>query len=608
MDQHVVNPGFDQAAYAPVGFVPRDINIEHHEEGVITLTNQTPVETIPKNCLEPFKGHAAAIPEKTWLAEKGPDGTWQHLSFREGWVKVQAIASWLLKESFSAPYSLMILSGNSLNHGMLTYGSMLAKLPVTPVSVGFSLMGASRERLVAVVDDIQPSLIYVEDGAMFQAALNALDLKDRVVIYGRNPPKVSGRLVAFDELVQTCINSEAIEESYETLGHDDVAKYLLTSGSTGTPKAVINTHGMLCWNAALVFQLFTDNRSEDVFLDWLPWSHTFGGNANLNGAMYQGITTYIDAGKPLPGMFETTIQNIKEISPTVYLNVPAGFQMLIARLEADEEFAKLFFKRLKFLTYGGAKLPKTLHDQMQRLAVRYTGKKRMFLSGYGSTETAPVATHIYWQSDAAGLIGLPIPGVTIKLIPWNNNRYELRIKGPICTPGYLNHPELNQQIYDEEGFYCIKDLVSFVDPDDPLEGLTFQGRVAEEFKLNSGTWVCASVIRIKVVEALAPLAQDVLITGLGQNEIGLMIWLSPAGAKFEGDVVGAIAQLLKGYNEANPGSSTKVGRFLVLQDMPSYECGEINDKGYVNQVKALDNRADLVERLYRNDDPVGVRV
>ena len=434
------------------------------------------------------------------------------------------------------------------------------------------------------------------------------------------PPKMQS--LPWSELLATK-PTDAVARSIERIEPRTVGKFLFTSGSTGMPKAVINTQEMMCANLAMG-QMARTRRPDDpspVQLDWLPWNHTMGGNATFQGNLAEGGTTYIDDGKPLPGLFEETLRNLREISPTYFANVPAGYAMLATALEKDESLAKRFFRNLNSLAYGGATLPSDLYERMETLAVKHTGYRLPFVTGWGSTETAPTATTVHWASERVGLIGLPFPGVQLKLVPTGEaGRYELRLKSVIVTPGYHRRPDLTAEMFDEEGFYKIGDAGRFVDPADPSWGLIFDGRVVEDFKLMSGTFVLVGTLRTTAIAAATPVLQDAVICGHDRDHVGLLGFPNIAACRELADdrgarlttaellahpaVVGTLRDGLARMNAEGKGSSMQVRRALLMADPPSVDGHEITDKGYINQRATLERRKALVDRLYAGGEGV----
>ncbi len=596
------------------------VEVERRADGTIVLRNPHPMDDPHVNVIAPLRQWAEEVPDRSWLVERGADGDWVHLTYKEANEQVNAVAQALLDRGMGLGGQnhgpVMILSGNSIDHAVMTYGAILAGVAVAPVSRSYSLMSADFAKLKYVFELVEPKMVFVQDGQMFGPALEALALEGVEVVYVKNPPR-GHDATPFQEFLDTAPMGD-VERSYAALTFDTVAKYLFTSGSTGMPKAVINTHRMMCVNAAMGRSLLNEEgRAEvPVIINWLPWNHTFGGNSVLNGILSAGGTFYLDDGLPIPGMFERTIRNLKEVSPTTYSNVPAAFATLIPELEKDDELAASLFKNLKSLSYGGAALAQDLYDRLQAVAVRITGHRIPFLTGYGATETAPVVTTVYWATERMGLLGLPVPGVELKLVP-KGEKFEVRVRGENITPGYHKRDDLTEQAFDEEGFYSLGDAAKFLDPEDPVQGLVFDGRVAEDFKLDTGTWVSAGRLRVQAVEASGGLMQDALVAGLDRAYIGILGFpnfaacrdlmedqdAEPEDIVVNEKVLGRIAEGLKRHNDGHPGSSTRVGRALLMAEPPSMDAGEITDKGYVNQSTSLERRKALVEKLYT--DPPG---
>src|SRR5258707_6289976 len=405
----------------------------------------------------------------------------------------------------------------------MTQAAMQARSPAAPVSPACSLMSHDHVKLKYLFDLIKPAVVMVQDGPTFEKALKALDLTGVTVVHVMRP--CAGiNSVAFADLATTPVTPD-VEASIAKITPDTVGKLLFTSGSTGMPKAVINTQRMMCDNAAMMMQGRPRNPNAPLatYLDWMPWNHTMGGNALFNPVLTEGGTLYIDDGRPVPGQFDETLRNLHEISPTYYANVPAGYAALAAAMEKDDSLCRSFFKNLGLMAYGGARLPDDLYDRMQALAVRATGQRIVFYTGWGSTETAPTATGTYWDTERVGLIGLPFPGVELKMVPCGS-KHELRLRGVNVTPGYFGRPDLTETAFDEEGFYRIGDAGVFVDPDDPVAGIIFAGRVAEDFKLTTGTFVHVGSLRTDAIAAATPVIQDALVAGQDRPYIGLLAW------------------------------------------------------------------------------------
>jgi len=612
MEVNTEKPPFRQANY-----LPRKIEVERRDDGSIIMRNLNPLVGVPDNIIAPIRRWAEAAPDRTWLAMRGPSkdgklGEWNRLTYAEALARINAIAEALLSRGFDQSTPLMILSGNSIEHALMTYGAILAGVPAVPVSPAYSTMSTDFDKLRYVVDLIQPRMIFMQNVEPFKRALAALDIEN--IEYG-NVELVTADGSAgtpYADIIATT-PTDAVEKSYHGLNFDQVAKYLFTSGSTGMPKAVIMTTRMMCVNSVMPKSMTsTDEVAEPpVLLNWLPWNHCFGGNAILNNLTVAGGTLYIDGGRPVPGGFDETIQNLREIAPTAYSTVPSAYTMLVDALEKDEALAKNFFSRLRTMAYGGAALSQDLYDRIQKVAIRVTGERIVFSSGYGATETAPTVMNVHWETERMGLIGLPLPGVEIKLAPVGQ-KMEVRVRGDCITTGYYKNPEKTRDAYDEEGFYRLGDGARFVDDNDPTEGLVFDGRVAEDFKLSTGTWVSAGKLRVDALASVGGVLQDALVAGLDRSYIGLLGFPNLAACQaLTGNhdlsmeeivthpkVLETLAEGLRTHNETNPGSSTRIKRALLMIEPPSVDGGELTDKGYINQAVALGRRADLVERLY----------
>ena len=607
----------NKPAFRDPRYLERRVEVTRRADGSIILVNPHELKPRAANLIEPLRRWAEERPDQTWLGKrKAPAagekyGPWELLSYKDANSKVNAIAQALLDRGLDQTKPVMILSANSLEHALLTYGAILAGVPVAPVSPSYSLISSDFDKLKYVVNLVEPKLIFVQESAPFAKALAALDLDGVEVV------SVDGEAgTPFASLVETRPSND-VEESYARLSDDMVAKYLFTSGSTGMPKAVITTQLMMCTNAVMPSSVVDEEPDRvPVMLNWLPWNHCFGGNAILNNLLTSGGTMYIDGGRPVPGQFEETLQNLREIAPTSYSNVPAAYGMLVPELEKDDDLARNFFSNIRTLAYGGAALSQDLYDRIQEVAVRITGERIVFSSGYGATETAPTIMNVHWETERMGLLGLPLPGIELKLVP-TGSKLEVRVKGDCITKGYYKNPEKTAEAFDEEGFYRLGDAAKFVDENRPEEGLVFDGRVAEDFKLSTGTWVSAGRLRVQAIEAAGGLLQDALVTGLDKEYIGILGFPNiPACRKCAGDenlapeelithqgVLEKLGAGLAKHNSTNPGSSTRVSRAMLMSEPPSIDAGELTDKGYINQSTALARRADLVEKLYA--DPPG---
>jgi feruloyl-CoA synthase len=609
----LTKPGFRK-----IEWLERDIAVERRPDGVIILKSRIPLKAYEKHIPASLAKWASEAPERTWLAQRGgADRQWRRLSYGEAKRTVDGLTQGLLDLKLEPGSPVAILSGNSIEHALMTMAAMQARFPAAPVSPAYSLMSHDHVKLKYLFDLIKPKVVMVQDGPAFEKALKALDLDGVTVIHVARPCE-GIKSIAFADLAATPV-TRAVAESIAKITPDTVGKLLFTSGSTGMPKAVINTQAMMCANAAMMMQVRPrdPNAPLATYLDWMPWNHTMGGNALFNPVLTEGGTLYIDDGRPMPGMIEETLRNLREISPTYYANVPAGYAALAAAMEKDDALCRSFFKNLGLMAYGGARLPDDLYDRMQALAVRAIGERLVFYTGWGSTETAPTSTGTYWNTERVGLIGLPFPGVELKMVP-SGAKYELRLRGVNVTPGYFGRPDLTEAAFDEEGFYCIGDAGVFVDPNDPLQGIIFAGRVVEDFKLTTGTFVHVGSLRTDAIAAATPVVQDALVTGQDRPFVGLLAWpnlhacrqiTGNAEASFEDvvrhpEVIACLKRGLEAHNKSTEGaSSMRVARAMLMVEPASIDGNELTDTGYCNQRAGLERRAALVERLYA--DPPG---
>jgi feruloyl-CoA synthase len=590
----------------------RDIAVERRDDGTVLMRSRLPLAPYPDHIPSLLRRWGVEAPERTWLAQRrGPDRAWRRLSYGEATATVDALSQALIDRGLGPGRPLMILSGNSLEHALLTMAAMQVGAPAAPVSPAYSLVSQDHAKLKHVFALVEPGLVFVQDGPPFDRALASLDLRGVLVVHVERPP-TDVPSVSWAELVAT-VATDAVVARLATVGPDTVGKLLFTSGSTGMPKAVPNTQRMMCSNMTMYLQCRPRDPSDPPpqLLDWLPWNHTMGGNALFHPVLADGGTLHIDDGRPLPGQFDETIRNLREVAPTYMSNVPAAWAMLATALEQDDTLARHFFSRLRLMGYGGATLPDDLYRRLQALAIRHCGERIVMVTGWGCTETGPTATSTYWNTERVGLIGLPYPGIELKLVPVGG-KYEARIRGPIVMGGYHRQPELTAKAFDEDGFYRIGDAATFVDPDDPAEGLVFAGRVVEDFKLDSGTFVHVGTLRVASIAAASPVVQDALVAGQDRPYVGLLAWPNLAACRVVAGLPDAdaatlvkhpavIARLREGLAAMNAqagGSSGRVGRALFLVEPPSVDGNEITDKGYVNQRAGLERRAADVERLY----------
>ena len=574
---------------------PRTVKLDAGD-GSFVLRSPEPLEPYARCIGEWLETWAQQTPDVIALAERDPRGEWRHLSYREVRKAVGSIAQGLIDLRLPAAKPIVVLSDNSVDHALLMLAAMHIGRAVCTVSSAYCRLTKDHGKIGAILKTLQPGLVYASDAAVYGGAITASGI-DAVCVFGRGADDHPGAL-PFEHLVRAN-ESPAVMQAFEAITPDDPAKYLLTSGSTGQPKVVINTHRMLCANQQMIAQAWRFLQLEKpVVLDWLPWSHTFGGNHNLNLVLRNGGTLYIDEGRPAPGLIEKSVRNLREVRPTLYFNVPRGFDMLLPFLENDSELARAFYSRLRMVFYAGAALPQTSWERLETAAARVRDEPVWFTTSWGSTETSPAVTTAHWRLDRAGVIGLPLPGMELKFVA-NGEKLEMRVRGVSVFPGYRNEPELTQKAFDDEGYYAIGDAGFLLDEARPEAGVVFNGRVAEDFKLTTGTWVSVGTLRVKLVSALAPLAQDVVITGHDRDEVGALIFPSAQAKDLSvGAVAAKVRAALQAMRGAGGGSSQSPTRALMLAEPPSADAGEITDKGYINQRAVLACRAADVQALY----------
>jgi len=560
---------------------------------------------------------AAETPDAILIAERGADGEWVKVSYGEALARVYRIATWLLGQKLSPERPVLVLSDNSIEHALLMLACLHVGVPISPVSPGNSLLSKDFVKLRANVELLRPGVIFADTIERFMPALKAVaDLHDAVVVAGSRSAPQPGT-IPFTEIAKVgaddTVNFAAVKTAFNALTPDTIAKFLFTSGSVGAPKAVITTQRMMCSNVEMKSVIWPFlNKQKPVIVDWLPWSHVFGGSHNFNKVVRFGGSLYIDDGKPVPALLPKTVKNLTDVSPTIYFSVPLAYGMLVAKLRDDAALRKSFFSRLQIIFYAGAALPQSTWDELERLAVMELGHPVVMLSSWGSTETAPACTDCHFQAVRSGVIGVPIPGTTLKLVPVAD-KLEVRVKGPNLFPGYWKQPALTKAAFDEEGFYMIGDAVEFVDAAKPELGLLFDGRVAEDFKLLSGTWVHVGSLRVAGISALSPVAQDIVVAGHDKDDIGFLVFPNIAECRRIaglGDdapvdaVIGhpvikeRVREGLVRMKRDGGGSSTYPARVLLMAEPPSPEAGELTDKGYINQRAVLTRRADRVLELY----------
>ncbi|HLH43702.1 MAG TPA: feruloyl-CoA synthase [Bryobacteraceae bacterium] len=586
------------AAPAPVRkvrFGPMEVSLDRGPGGVLYVRPKHALGAYPARLTDRLDLWAERAPDRIFLGQRAPDGSWRTLGYAEARVKARNIAQALLARNLSSERPIAILSGNDIEQALLGLGAMYAGIPFAPISPAYSLISSDFGKLRHIIGLLTPGLVYVTNPEPFRRAIQAAIPKEAEFITGADFPKLESTPAA-----------ESVDRARAAVGPDTVAKILFTSGSTGIPKGVINTQRMLCSNQEIVRSVlpFVDEEPP-ILCDWMPWHHTFGGNHDFGWVLYNGGSLYIDEGRPVQGEFEKTVRNLKDVRPTVFLNVPKGFEALIPFLREESGFRERFFSRLRLFYYAGASLSQYVWDELQRLAVEACGERILIFTGLGSTETGPAALFPGWEVSRAGEVGLPAPGVELKLVPLAG-KLEARLRGPSITPGYWRQPDLTRAAFDEEGFYKLGDALRFVDPDNAGKGFIFDGRVVEDFKLATGTWVSTGPLRMKFLAHCSPWVRDAVITGHDRDDVGVLIfpdWDACRQLGGEQAVREKFRALLQEMAASSTGSSNRIARALLMDDPPSIDAHEITDKGSLNQAAILQNRSALVEALYAEGSP-----
>ena len=582
------------APFREAHLMPVDLDVERRADGAITIVSRIPLRPYDPNIPAAFARRAAVSADKPALAQRGADGAWAFLSYAQLKHDMDAATQWLLDNASNGP--VLILAGNTPAFAVMSFAAQAAGRAACPVSVTYAALGGDYGRLAHVVAKVKPGVVFAEDTAMAKGALEALDLGAATIVTS-DPGQLSKPSVAYADVLATAPTA-AVATSIAGLKPQDRAALMLTSGSTGLPKVVPITFDNLMANSTQCQQTIGEAAGwHDVMLDWLPWHHAAGAFV-LRATLLEGGTLYIDDGKPAPGLFETSIRNLREISVSYFNNVPLGYAMLTDALEQDAELRATFFRNMRLMLYGGAGLPQTVLDRLQAAAVAETGHRIMMTSGYGMTETVSAFMVIHFETDRVG-IGLPAPGTTVKLVPVGD-RSELRARGPNVTTGYLDEPEKTAAAFAVEGFYRTGDLVTFHDPADPSQGLAFSGRAAEEFKLSSGAWVYGGGLRDGLIKALSPLVSDLVLCDDGRPYLGVMLWARPDAELAE------IGRRIAAFNGEQHGTAARIKRALLLKDPPSANAHEISDKGTINRRAVIDRRAGEVERLFAETPDEGV--
>ncbi|TFL11497.1 feruloyl-CoA synthase [Pusillimonas caeni] len=603
--------------YRSVALGPKDIEVQTRANGYTYVRSPGQLGDYPDRLTDKLIHWAAQAPDRTYIAQREPGhGPWRRISYADALQAARQIGQALLDRGLDADRPVLMLSGNDIEQALLALGCQFAGVPYSPISPAYSLVSKDYEKLRHVLEVVTPGLVFVSDAQTYGDAIRATMGPD-IELTSTRPEQIDRPCTPFSELLATPA-AGAVDAAQRATGPDTIVKFLFTSGSTSLPKAVINTQRMMCSNLKMMVLAWPFLTEEPpVLVDWLPWNHTFGGNHNLGLVLYNGGTLYIDEGKPTEQGMETTLRNLREIAPTVYFNVPIGWEKIANALEADEALRAKYYSRVKMQFYSGAALAQPVWDKLHATAEKACGERIVMTTGLGMTETSPSAMFVLDERALAGQIGHPLPGMEFKLVP-NGDKIEVRYKGPNVTPGYWREPAKTAEAFDDEGFFCSGDAVKWLDPDDPRRGFVFDGRVAEDFKLDTGTWVNVGPLRAQVAREGAPYLQDSVITGHNRRELGVLIIpnlvqcrllsglpedAAPEAVLSSPPVRGFFQQLIERLHNLGTGSATRIARGLVLVEPPSLDRGEITDKGSINQRAVLSHRARLVEALYDETDP-----
>jgi feruloyl-CoA synthase len=601
----------------PVYVAAQRATIDRRSGGVMYVSNTEPLGEYPARVTDQLEFWAKQTPNRAFLAQRAPDGNWQITTYATAWKRVRALAAGLLRLGLSQTQPLIILSGNSIEHGLVALAAMHVGVPYAPIAPAYSLEVREFAALYHVWRNLAPGAVFVQEAARFSPALRAVMREAIPVIYqGSSPDGISA--IALDEL-EGVEAGNPVSDANRLVSPDTTAKILYTSGSTGLPKGVVTTHRMLCSNQQMLRQVMPClAEAPPVLCDWLPWNHTFGGSHNFGIALFNGGTLYIDHGRPTADGFRETLRNLSEVATTAYFNVPKGYEMLVTHLRRDSALREKFFSCLNLLFFAAAGLNGKVWDDLQNIAVETCGERILVVTGLGATESAPFAISTGIEGAFPGLLGLPVPGVELKLVPVEG-RTEARLRGPSITPGYWRSPELDAAAFDDEKFYRMGDAVRLVNPADIQQGFLFDGRLNEDFKLSSGTWVRAGALRMRLLAHFGGLVRDVVFAGPDRDYVTALLFpdlssccelcthLAESAPAAEilasAEVRDTFRERLQSFAALNPGNSTRVERAMLMDVPPSMEAREITDKGSINQAAVLKNRAALVESLYRDLSP-----
>ena len=607
------------APLRPISFNDPAVTIERRGDGTIYLRPKSVLGEYPARLTDRLHYWARREPDRIFMAERAKGGGWRQITYAQLLESSRRIGSGLLARDLSADRPVVILSGNSIDHALVAFGALYAGVPFCPVSPAYSLVSKDYGKLGYLMSLLTPGLVFADDAGKFADALSS-NVSDEIEIAASHGAVPGRRVTMLDDLLASA-EHPGLDAAHDAIGPDTTAKFLLTSGSTGNPKAVINTQRMICANQVMIRETMSFLKEEPpVIVDWLPWNHTFGGNHNIGLTLYNGGSIYLDAGKPVPGGIEETVRNLREISPTVYFNVPKGYESLLPYLRDDRELRAKFFHRLHAMFFSGAALSPFVWNSLDELGMQQTGYRVPMLTGLGATETAPFFMSVNPLTSRSGHVGLPVPGNEAKLVV-REGKLEVRAKGPNVTPGYWRQPKLTADAFDDEGFYKFGDALKPADPDDLHAGFDFDGRIAEDFKLASGTWVSVGPLRARFISACAPLVRDVVVTGINRDEVSALVILDLDGCRLINPTLplddlgltasdplirGAFGERFRKFLATSTGSSTRITRAILIDTPLSIDHGEVTDKGSINQRAVLDHRSGLIDELYSPAPPAHV--